>query len=79
MDTSKIEDHMPVVGSDSAEVGTVDHLDVGDMIKLTRDADGNHHWIPQVWVARIDRQVHLDRPAGQAREQWSTSAPKTDQ
>lgn len=78
MDTTQIKDHMPVVGSDTAAVGTVDHLDTGDMIKLTRDDDGNHHWIPLVWVARVDTSVHLDRPATQAREQWSTSAPRTD-
>src|SRR5690606_19177326 len=48
-----IRDHMPVVGSDANEFATVDHLDDGDTIKLTRDENGKHHWIPLAWVVRV--------------------------
>jgi len=75
MDTSKIKDHMTVVGSNCEPLAEVDHLDAGNTIKLTRDDEGNHHWIPLAWVARIDTEVHLDRPGELARQEWSDSNP----
>lgn len=75
MDTSKIKDHMTVVGVNGQPVGTVDHFDAGNTIKLTKDEEGNHHWIPVAWVARVDTDVHLDRPGELAREEWSDSNP----
>ncbi|MBA3378191.1 MAG: DUF2171 domain-containing protein [Chloroflexia bacterium] len=75
MDTSKIKDHMAVVGSNGEPLATVDHLDAGNTIKLTKDEEGHHHWIPLAWVARIDREVHLDRPGELAKEEWSDSSP----
>lgn len=71
-----IREHMPVVGSDSKDVGTVDGLAEPEMIKLTRDDKGNHHWIPLAWVTRVDQSVHLDRPGKQAMQEWSDSSPK---
>lgn len=61
VDTSKIEEHMEVVGADGTHVGTVDHLD-GDRIKLTKDdspqtEDGQgakHHYISVGLVAGVD-------------------------
>lgn len=76
MDTSKITEHMSIVGSDHTDVGTVDHLDEQDMVKITKDDSGKHHWIPVAWVARVDEHVHLDRPGAQAKEEWSDSPPK---
>lgn len=75
MDTSKIKDHMAVVGSNGEPLATVDHLDAGNTIKLTKDEEGHHHWIPLAWVARIDREVHLDRTGELAKEEWSDSSP----
>ena len=76
MDKHAIKEHMPVVGSDSKDVGTVDHLDDPEMIKLTKDDSGQHHWIPLGWVTRVDEHVHLDRPGKQAMQEWSDSSPK---
>ena len=59
-----------------SEFATVDHLDAGKTIKLTKDEHGNQHWIPMVWVTRVDDQVHIDRPATQAMQEWSTSSPE---
>ncbi len=70
-----INPHMPVVGSSGARFATVDHLDDGDMIKLTRDDSGQHHYIPLEWVTRVDDEVHIDRPREQAMKEWSTKAP----
>ncbi len=72
MDTSKIKEHMPVVCSNNGQFGVVDHLE-GDQIKLTKDAQGQHHYIPQSWVTRVDDKVHVDRPGDQAMREWKTS------
>jgi hypothetical protein len=74
--SDQIKEHMPVLGSDTHEIGTVDHLDPGEMIKLTRDDEGNHHWIPMAWVTRVDEHVHLDRPGDHAKQEWSDTPPK---
>ncbi len=80
MDTSvaindQIKQHMPVRGSTGRAFATVDRLDAGNTIKLTKDEQGNHHWIPLAWVTRVDDHVHLDRPSDQAVAEWSTSSP----
>lgn len=71
----QIQENMPVVGSDSADIGTVDHLDAGQTIKLVKDESGIHHWIPIAWVVRVDDQVHLDRPSPLVKEEWADSSP----
>jgi len=75
MDTTKIKDHMPVVCSDNGQFAVVDHLDVGNTIKLTKDDQGQHHWIPQEWVTRVDEHVHVDRPGDQAMREWPSTPP----
>jgi hypothetical protein len=64
-DTSKIQEHMEVIGADGVHVGTVDHVD-GDRIKLTKKdsgADvegatgshaGHHHYISIGLVAGVE-------------------------
>jgi len=52
---------MPVVGSNDAQFGTVDHVE-GNELKLVRDAQGQHHYIPLDWIRTIDDKVHIDRP-----------------
>jgi hypothetical protein len=71
-----IRPHMPVVCSNGEQFGTVDHLDEGNTIKLTKDASGEHHWIPVSWVTSVDDQVHIDRPGKQAMKEWSSKAPE---
>ena len=58
-DTSKIKQHMEVIGADGAHIGTVDRV-VGKRIKLTK-ADsglgshkGHHHFIELGLVADIE-------------------------
>lgn len=69
---SRIQEHMPVVGSDGEHVGTVDKVE-GDRIKLTRkdDPDGSgqhHHYLPVSAVAAVDGgEVRLNMPAGRAK------------
>ncbi|MGI8483608.1 MAG: DUF2171 domain-containing protein, partial [Thermomicrobiales bacterium] len=40
--TSQIKEHMPVVCSEGGQFASVDHLDQGSTIKLTKDDKGQH-------------------------------------
>lgn len=82
MQHQQIKEHMPVIGSDRQEVGTVDKVE-GDAIKLTRNdqPDRQHHWIPLDWVVKVDQHVHLSRTRDEAIREWLGSPPSgmTDQ
>ena len=69
-----IQQHAEVVGSDHQHVGTVDHLDGQDKIKLAKNdqsATGQHHYIPTQWVQQIQgNQVVLNKTADQVFQQW---------
>lgn len=72
IETDKIKEHMEVVGSDGAHVGTVDRCEEQERIKLTKSdpaAHGEHKFIPLDWVSRVDRQVHLARPGAEVLRQ----------
>jgi len=71
---SQIREHMPVVCSNNGQFGVVDGVE-GDTIKLTKDEQGQHHWIPMSWVTRVDEHVHVDRPGDQAMREWMTTPP----
>lgn len=70
---SQIKEHMPVVGSDGAHVGTVDKME-GDRIKLTKQDDPggralHHHYLPVSAVAAVDGgEVRLSMEAHRAKE-----------
>ena len=70
-----IREHMDVIGSDGAKIGTVDHVQ-GSEIKLTKsaDADGKHHLIPLAWVAKVDAHVHLSKGAQDVKKNWKEAA-----
>lgn len=75
LNTNAIKPHMPVVCSKNKQFATVDHVEGQDAIKLTRDGNGQHHFIPLNWVTTVDDKVHIDRPGDQAMQQWTTSPP----
>ena len=64
--------HMDVIASDGTKVGTVDHMDGADTIKLakTTSPDGEHHFIPMAWVDHIDQHVHLKRTTAEVKAAW---------
>ena len=70
----EIAAHMAVLASDGTRIGTVDHLDGTDRIKLAKNdaADGQHHFIPRGWVSRVDEHVHLAKTAAEVRGGWKT-------
>jgi len=71
-----IKEHMEVLDSEGMHLGTVDHLEGSNQIKLTRtdSADGKHHVIPVAWVDHVDQHVHLNKTRKEASEQWKTAA-----
>ncbi|MET0307859.1 MAG: DUF2171 domain-containing protein [Sphingomonas sp.] len=68
----RVAEHMEVLGSDGAHVGTVDKVR-GDRILLTKsdsDAGGHHHSIPSRWIASVDDKVTLRKTADEAHAHW---------
>ena len=72
---SQIKEHMDVISSDGTKIGSVDHMEGTNQIKLTKhDApDGKHHLIPMSWVDRVDQHVHLNKAANDAKMQWKAA------
>lgn len=72
-----IREHMEVIGSDGKHVGTVDHMEGSDQIKLTKNdpaANAEHHFIPVGWVDHVDAHVHLNKPSRDVMAQWKSAA-----
>jgi hypothetical protein len=70
-----IKENMEVVGSDGVHVGTVDHLEGRDTVKLAKsdpDAGGEHHFIPLAWVDHVETKVHLKQSGAEAKARWKT-------
>jgi hypothetical protein len=70
-----IKEQMEVLGSDGVHVGTVDHMEGADAVKLAKDdpdAGGEHHFIPLAWVDHVDEHVHLKQAAAEAMARWKT-------
>lgn len=71
---ANITEHMEVLSSDGKHVGTVDHMEGEDKIKLTRSDieahDGHHHFIPVGWVSDVGDTVRLDRTQDEVFSQW---------
>lgn len=72
-----IKPHMPVVCSEDGQFAVVDHIEGRDQIKLAKDDNGQHHYIPITWVSSVDDKVHIDRPGSQAMKEWSTAPAAT--
>lgn len=77
VDATQIKEHAEVVGSDGEHVGTVDHLEGADRIKLTKrdqDAQGQHHYIPLSWVKSVEgTQVRLVKTRDEAEREWQAA------
>ena len=72
-----VKEHMEVVGSDDKHVGTVDHMEGADRIKLAKNdpaAGGKHHFIPIDFVEYVDGKVHLNKSSKQAMAEWQSAA-----
>lgn len=69
---NQIREHMEVRALDGAHIGTVDHLESENQIKLTRSDSPNdkHHLIPLDWVDHVDEHVHLRKNLEEVRSEW---------
>src|SRR2546429_139115 len=70
-----IKEEMEVIGSDGVHVGTVDHMEGPDQVKLTKDdpdAGEEQHFIPLAWVDHVDAKVHLKQVGAEASARWKT-------
>ena len=70
-----IKEKMEVLGKDGVHVGTVDHMEGADEMKLTKDdpeAHDEHHFIPLAWVDHVDAKVHLRQAGAEAKARWKT-------
>ena len=72
VDTSKIKEHMEVIGADGVHVGTVDKVE-GSRIKLTKKDSGegshkgHHHFIDKGLIAGVEgNKVRLSANAAVA-------------
>jgi len=77
VNAQSINEHMEVIGSDGAHVGTVDYLEGSDKIKLTKSdpkSVGQHHIIPLAWVDKVDHKVRPKKSAKAAIADWQTAA-----
>lgn len=71
--TSKIHEHMEVIGSDGGHVGRVDHVLGADieLAKLDLGSGFKHHLIPLTWVDRVEEdKVCLNLTKEAARAGW---------
>lgn len=70
---NSIKPEMPVVCSLDGQFATVDHMEGAKSIKLNKDKNGQHHYIPLSWVVSAeDGKVKIDRSGEEAMQKWST-------
>ena len=71
-DGGRIVEHMEVYASDGTKIGTVDHMEGADRIKLakTTSPDGQHHYVPMAWVDHVDQHVHLRMTQAEVKAGW---------
>lgn len=70
---SLVKEHMDVISSDRKAVGTVDHVDGPNKIKLTKRSSPNgehHHFIPVAWIDHVDQHVHLNKTGADVTAHW---------
>lgn len=76
-DTSKIREHAEVRGNDGVHVGTVDHLDGENQIKLAKNdpaSGGIHHYVSLDDVQSVDDDgaITLKYSSEDAKRMWAT-------
>lgn len=71
LNINDIKKHADVIASCGTKVGTVDHLEDENQLKLTRDESGQHHLIPTGWIGEVkEDQVILNKNSEEVKDQW---------
>jgi len=74
IDANEIKPDMPVVCSLDGQFAVVDHMEGSSVVKLKKDKNGQHHYIPLSWVVSAENgKVKVDRPGDQAMQEWATT------
>ncbi|MFI8035974.1 DUF2171 domain-containing protein [Acinetobacter baumannii] len=61
----------PSGDSCGTKVGTVDHLEGENQLKLTKDENDQHHLIPTSWIGEVkEDQVILNKNSEEVKENW---------
>ena len=56
------------------QFATVDHMEGSRSIKLKKDEQGQHHYIPASWVTGVENgKVVVDRPGDEAMNDWKNT------
>jgi hypothetical protein len=78
INANQIKPDMPVVCSEDGQFSEVDYMEGYKTIKLKKDKQGQHHFIPLSWVTSTENnKVKVDRPGKQAMQDWTTTAAKS--
>jgi len=70
-----IKENMEVLGSDGVHVGTVEHMEGVEVVRLAKEdpeAGGEPHYIPLAWVKHVEMKVHLNQPGAEAKAHWTS-------
>jgi hypothetical protein len=89
MEVSQIKEHLMVHakgqgemnGAPGVHIGTVDRVENGRYIKLTKDdsPNGQHRWIPLEWVESVDdKAVYLKRTAAEVQAAVTDQHPEDE-
>ncbi|TWI55520.1 hypothetical protein IQ22_01444 [Pseudomonas duriflava] len=77
VDINSIQEHAEVIGSDGQHIGTVDHMEGSDRIKLTKqdqESQGKHHYIPLSWVKSVEGgKIQLVKTRDEAERDWQAA------
>jgi len=78
INAEEIKSDMIVLSNQAQQFAVVDHLDGKDTIKLKKDSQGNHHYIPLSWViSSNDGEIKVNRTVEQAIQDWSETPLKS--
>lgn len=73
IDVNEIKAEMPVITAQAEEFAVVDHPVSDDLIKLNKDENGTHHFIPVSWVISTEGgKVKINRTLEQIMQDWVT-------
>ncbi|MBV6567790.1 DUF2171 domain-containing protein [Acinetobacter baumannii] len=71
LNINDIKKHADVIASCGTKVGTVDHLEGENQLKLTKDENDQHHLIPTSWIGEEkEDQVILNKNSEEVKENW---------
>ena len=75
INASMIKEHMEILAADGVHVGTVDHMEGSNKVKVTKKdpiSEGQHHVFPLEWIDHVDSHVHLKQSSSEVLVKWKS-------